>query len=262
MDLKNIKNEILAQLPETPSLNEWNVSLSIRGSISHNTFSPGKNSIDDIDLMGICIPPLEYYFGLKQFGSRGTLEIKQDKLDIVIFEWSKLLSMLSGCNPNVICLLWTPECFFIKKHPVWSKIIENRDLFLTKKIHHTFSNYAAGQLRRMERFEFNGYMGEKRKKLVEEFGYDTKNASHCLRLLTMAKEALVEKRINVYREEDAQYFVDLKHGAYPIDHVKKEAEKLFEDCLFALNKSELPENVEMDKINQFSVDVLKLYFDY
>ena len=172
MNLEEIKKEILETLPQHDAIDKWNISLSIRGSVSHNTFNPSNSSIDDIDLMGICVPPIEYYLGLKQFGSRGTLEMKEGKLDIVVFEWKKLISMLSGCNPNVICLLWTPEEMFIKTHPVWDKIFENRDLFLTKKIHHTFSNYAAGQLKRMSRFEFNGYMGEKRKSLVEEFGYD------------------------------------------------------------------------------------------
>jgi hypothetical protein len=44
-----------------------------------------------------------------------------------------------------------------------------------------------------------GYMGEKRKELVLEHGYDSKNAAHCVRLLRMAKEIFETGGMTVYR---------------------------------------------------------------
>lgn len=39
-------------------------------------------------------------------------------------------------------------------------------------------------------------MGEKRKQLVAKHGYDTKNASHLIRLLRMGMEFLTVEEIN------------------------------------------------------------------
>ena len=61
----------------------------------------------------------------------------------------------------------------------------------------------------MERNACKGYMGEKRKRLVEKFGYDTKNASHLIRLLRMGMEFLVDGELHVERE-DAKELLRIK----------------------------------------------------
>jgi len=71
---------------EHPYIEDWSILLGYRGSISHGMFVPSKdpNSIDDKDVIGICIPPMDYYYGLKQFGSRGTKEIKYKAIGFLL----------------------------------------------------------------------------------------------------------------------------------------------------------------------------------
>jgi hypothetical protein len=48
--------------------------LGYRGSIAHGMYIPSsdQDSIDDVDLMGIVIASEPHYFGLREWGSRGT----------------------------------------------------------------------------------------------------------------------------------------------------------------------------------------------
>lgn len=160
--------------------------LGYRGSVVHNLYeAPGSEfSTDDIDLMGAAIGPIEHYFGLKPFlGGRNVQERFIGQYDSVTYEVRKLVNLLCQANPNVLSLLWTPPEFYIKKTEIGAIFIENRNIFATKRAFNSFCGYAKGQLHRMTNNACQGYMGEKRKKLVEQFGYDTKNAAHAVRLM-------------------------------------------------------------------------------
>lgn len=99
-----IPRDILA---ETPALSQWAILGGYRGSVAHGMYIAPKDplSIDDKDVMYFCVPPIRYYTGLKQFGTRGTLEIKRAEWDIVIYEARKAISLLAQGNPNVLCML-------------------------------------------------------------------------------------------------------------------------------------------------------------
>ena len=97
-------------------------------------------------------------------------------------------------------------------------------------------------------------MGEKRKKLVEKFGYDCKNASHLIRLLTMGVEFLTEKRLIVERKHDAKYLMDIKLGKYKLDEIQERSDDLFKVAEQAYLKSNLPSLPDYDMINGMLVD--------
>ena len=231
-----------------------------RGSIAHNMYVPNAdpNSIDDIDIMEVFVPPLDHYFGLKQFGSRGTKEVKYDQWDIVIYEFRKFIGMLAKGNPNVIGCLWLKEDHYIKKTVAGEMLIENRGMFTCKDIYYSFIGYANGQLKRMEHFACQGYMGEKRKKLVEKFGYDCKNAAHLIRLLVMITEFLDTGEMHVFREYDAERFLEIKRGEWSLDSVKKVADCLFKDALKAYKQSTLRKSVNMEEINELCIRIVQV----
>lgn len=143
--------------------------------------------------MSICIPPIHYYFGLEEYGSRGTKEIKYKKWDIVVYELKKCIQLLKQGNPNILCILWMDKDGYIKISKEGKLLIQKRNLFVGKHAYHSFVGYAKGQLHRMTYLAFEGYMGEKRKRLVRKFGYDTKNACHLIRLLKMGIEFIQEE---------------------------------------------------------------------
>jgi hypothetical protein len=125
------------------------------------------------DLIGICVPPLDHYFGLREFGSRGTQEIVRDPWDIVVYEARKAIRLLAKGNPNILSMLWLPEDLYLHVEPAGRRLIEDRDLFATKAVYMPFRGYAQGQLRKMTNGAYNGYMGKKRKALVDKHGFVT-----------------------------------------------------------------------------------------
>lgn len=165
-------------LQDNPGLGVWSILLAYRGSISHGMYLPNsdENSVDDKDVMGVCVPPIDYYFGLKQFHSHGTQEIMRDEWDIVIYEAKKFISLLAQGNPNVLSMLWLEPNYYLKTTDAGNLLIKHRDMFVGKHVYKAFTGYAYSQLHRMTHHEFNGHMGAKRKALVEKYGYDCYDA--------------------------------------------------------------------------------------
>lgn len=131
------------------------IYLAYRGSIAHGMYVPPDNpdSIDDIDLIGFVIGEPKHYFGLADWGSRGTKEtkeIKQGRLDVVLYELRKAFSLLLQGNPNILGALWTERQHQILRAAVAEEIIAHRHFFVGKHVYNAFAGYAYSQLKRME----------------------------------------------------------------------------------------------------------------
>ena len=170
---------------QNPGIGDWCILHGYRGSIAHGMYEPPENpdSIDDKDTMAVCVPPLNHFYGLSEFGTRGTQEIKRDEWDIVVYEARKAMRMLGQGNPNILSLLWLPEGGYIERTSAGEILLENRDAFVGRHVYQSFVGYAKGQFHKMTHGAHQGYMGEKRKEIVARYGYDTKNAAHLVRLL-------------------------------------------------------------------------------
>jgi predicted nucleotidyltransferase len=142
----------------------WHKSifLGYRGSVAHGTYIPNNdpNSIDDKDVIGVAIPPTEYFFGLKTFEQ---FEKKESYWDVLIYDFRKFVKLLLKANPNVLQVLWTPEKHVLKTSWQYERLLKNRYLFVHKGIYKSFCGYSHGQLHKMENMSYNGYMGKKRK---------------------------------------------------------------------------------------------------
>jgi uncharacterized protein len=116
----------------------------------------GLNRPDsDFDYRGIFIAPKRYYLGFDNIEQKengwdepGIFPFLDSNKDTVIYELRKILQLLAGANPNVLELLW------LNNYPVLTNIgqhlIKHKQLFLTKKVKHTYSGYAFAQIKKME----------------------------------------------------------------------------------------------------------------
>ena len=89
-----IKNE--ATIEDLKELLPENVILlGYRGSIAHNMYiTPDKpEGTDDIDVMGVCIPPNSSLYGLDRFEQK---ECIKDEYDSVVYELRKFVRLLEG----------------------------------------------------------------------------------------------------------------------------------------------------------------------
>ena len=74
-----------------------------QGSLAHGTYIP--DHIDDEDFLAVVVPDIDYYYGLRQFGSQGTKVTQRDKWDVTIHEVRKFISLCAKGNPNVLSAL-------------------------------------------------------------------------------------------------------------------------------------------------------------
>ena len=245
------------QYPDTPfPLMESLVLLGRRGSESHGTFVPSSdpNSIDDRDLMGVCIPPARYYLGLSKW--EGAESIK-GVWDVVLYEFRKFVSLLMKQNPNVVGMLWLEPEDYLHVSPEWQLLLDNRHLFRCREsAHASFAGYAYSQLKKMHGGVFRGYMGERRKALVARIGYDSKNASHLVRLLHMGQEYQETGELKVRRTWDREMLIAIKRGEWPLQKVKDYSEERFASLRASKRESVLPEKLDEDAIEALVMRVL------
>lgn len=235
------------------------VGAFIVGSHAHGTAIPPDEPFgtDDTDLMTIVAPPTDLMLGIDPWEHATGWVGDQD---VVVYSLQKLLRLLAKSNPNVLLLLNLPVDCVLEATPVWDALVAERERFLTQEAWPAFAGYARSQLRKMDGSAFRGYMGAKRKAIVAEVGYDTKNAAHLLRLLRMACE-LFETGTLVVRRPDANDLRAIKRGERPLAQVKEEAEALFARGEQLVARSGLPPCVDRTYVGALSARLHRMILE-
>jgi hypothetical protein len=120
------------------------------GSHSYGTATPTS----DYDYMSFVLPEDQYLFGIREWGSSGTKEHEYDDpvkgfVEHKYFDIRKAISLCTNFNPNIIVMLWLQPEHYEVITPEGALLVQNRTLFNSKKMYHTFSGYAHGQLQKM-----------------------------------------------------------------------------------------------------------------
>lgn len=128
------------------------VVLALMGSHSHGTYLPPEepNAVDDIDLMGFVVPPVEYHLGLPRW-EHWTLQL--DELDVVLYSLEKAFRLLLKSNPNIVGLLWLRDDEYVHRTEAFETLKQHRAIFSSQEAADAFAGYAYGQLKRMEAFD-------------------------------------------------------------------------------------------------------------
>lgn len=243
-------------LQSDEGLSKWSIVVAKRGSQADGT----ATAVSDTDLISVCVPSKKYYLGLSKYGSDGSKEIKQfEGWDIVVYELHKFMRLLKGANPNVLPVLFLEDNMYVTDSEAMRALVDHRDLFISKHCYAPFVGMGHGQLKRMTRWENTRKLGEKRKKLVETYGYDTHNAASLIKTLRQGIELLRDGRMYLDRRNiDAQDIIDIKQGNWGMEKIQLEADNLFAQANEALEKSPLPDSVDFDKINDLTVKLVQV----
>jgi hypothetical protein len=193
-------------------LPEGLISLCWRGSVAHGMYvsKSDPDSIDDKDVMGVYIGPLEHYLG---FGRNEVYERWEGEWDCVFYELRKFMGLLLNCNPNVLSLLWLQPNGIIYESAIGARLRKHRALFVTKKAYHSFSGYAHAQFKKMISFnqEAQALMQQLEDQL-SEFGIDPESADAGRSLRTTAGQPFVGATTEMmevvkrYRGERRRYY--------------------------------------------------------
>lgn len=126
--------------------------LGLMGSHSHGTYIPPNepDAVDDIDLMGFLVPPVEHHLGLPRWQH---WVFQFEELDVVIYSLEKAFRLLLKSNPNIVGLLWLRDDEYIHRHPLFDRLRSARAIFSSLEAAEAFAGYAYDQLKRMEAFD-------------------------------------------------------------------------------------------------------------
>ena len=221
------------------------VVLALMGSHSHGTYLPPEepNAVDDVDLMGFVVPPLEYHIGLPRW-QHWTFQFEE--LDVVLYSLDKAVRLLLKSNPNIVGLLW----------------LARKSTCTDTRSSRSFALGATSSRRRKPQHRSpatrpisSSEWKRSRKAMVRKYQYDVKNAAHLIRLLRMGAEFIATGTLQVYRISDADELKIIKRGGWTLDQVKAEAGRLFELVEEARGRSTLPVGPDVEAANALLMEL-------
>jgi predicted nucleotidyltransferase len=233
--------------------------------LSHNGYKDPESGEDvapsDIDIRGIFVTNTR---NLLMMGDNKNLIEQKKDADTVYNEVKKFMELCIMCNPERLELLATCHnsgvlvvndvSAYLKGHPhadfvleknygivstIGKLLIDNRDMFLSRRLIKTYGGYAKQQLMRIERKE------ERR----------SKPAMHLIRLMITGLYALNNCEVNPDMSEYRESLLAIRTGAMPLEDVIKWHQELEAEFAKAIETTKLPEHADMDRINTILLQI-------
>lgn len=91
--------------------------------------------------------------------------------------------------------------------------------------------------------------------------YDSKNMCHCIRLLTMSHEIATGKGLIINRKDDKEFLLGVKKHKLTFEQIMEKVNTLNVDILKLFETSNLPDNIETEKLYTILGNVRKMCYD-
>ena len=141
MDFKElIKQPEYDFLRENPHLGANIILLGFGGSHAYGTNIEGS----DVDIRGIALNSRQDILTMHDFE-----QVTNEQTDTTVYSLHKMFNLLVNCNPNTIELLGLQPEQYLVCTEAGKMLLDNKDLFLTKKAINSFGGYANMQLYRL-----------------------------------------------------------------------------------------------------------------
>jgi predicted nucleotidyltransferase len=225
------------------------VHLFIGGSELHGA---KVGATDDLDIYGIFVDAPDVVLGLKPrehfVWSTASDERRNGPDDVDITLYSLRKWALMAARGNATCLHFLFADATASSLPIWRGIQAHTGVFLSKKSAEQFLGFAENQRKRIIGEKGQGAKG-RRPEYECAFGYDTKAAMHCLRLLFECIELMREGRITLPRPE-RDLLIEVRSGAWTLERFLREAEMLEKEARSSAELSSLPDSVERQAVSE------------
>jgi len=237
--------------------------VTLMGSRAYKTSTPES----DYDYYGFLIPPIEYIFPhtagvIEGFGKNNYLfnqfqahHLNNDKeeVDITIYNITSYFKLCMNGNPNMIDSLFTEDSSIMYMDDIGEMVRKNRKLFLSQKCYHTFTGMMFSHLSRLKNRERIG----KRAEIINKYGFDTKDASHIIRLLFEIKEILFRGELTL--GNFSSLVIDVKNGGWTKEEVVEFAEKEMVRIQDSVNdgKAVVPYSADEKVLKELLIDCLE-----
>lgn len=219
--------------------------LTLGGSNAYGT----NTTNSDVDVRGVAGSP--DILGFNHFE-----QVIDNKTDTVIFAIGKFVSMLVQCNPNIIELLGNDPELYVNMTPEGEMLLDNKELFLSKRVACSYGGFANDQLRRLQ-------MGLLRNGNSPEW-LKNKFEKRSLERVLAAQNKLDDFSLSIGEDEDE----DGKHpllisgnmSNYPVTSLKS----MLKGLCTTIEQYEKPQNPKALKdavhINKHAMHIVRLYY--
>jgi predicted nucleotidyltransferase len=216
MKLEEIKQKINSPeydfLRTSEHLGNNIILLTTGGSHAYGT----NVETSDLDIRGVAIERPEEIIGLKNFE-----QFENHETDTNIYAFRKFINLVSNANPNVLEMLGTKEEQLFTLTKEGKLLRDNVNLFLSKKVIHSFGGYATAQLRRLQNALARDNYPQPEKETHIMNSIKNQMVTFCDRYKEVTEEELklyVDKSDKEYYE--TEIFIDLTLKHYPLRDLK------------------------------------------
>lgn len=185
----DIGRKVLDLSPDT-------IFIYIAGSRAYGT----NTESSDLDIRGVYMNSKQELIGLKK--DQGTKRSQKD--DLVLYSLKNTVRLLLDNNPNIIEMLGLRIDDIIYLHPIFEKILVNKNLFFSADvIHKKFNGFAESEEKR-----FGRLMKQDDPKLL------CKAMMHYIRIYATGEELLRTGKMVTYREKEHDFLMDIRNGKF------------------------------------------------
>ena len=156
MNLEEIKQELHKPeydfLKENPHLGDNVILLGLGGSHAYGTF----NETSDLDIRGVALNTANEILTCSNFDWQVT-GAKDSGTDACIYSFMKMMKLLAECNPNCIEILGLKPEHYLYVSSIGQKLLDNKDMFLSKLAIPKFLGYSSQQLYKLKQLAADGF---------------------------------------------------------------------------------------------------------
>lgn len=219
--------------------------LTVGGTHAYGTNVEGS----DIDIRGMAGSP--EILGFNHFE-----QAIDNRTDTVIYAVNKFVSLLAQGNPNIIELLGNDPELYVNMTPEGQMLLDNKELFLTRRVAYSYGGFANDQLRRLQMGLLrNGTSPEPLKNKFEKRSLD--------RLVAGQGKDDVFK-ISISEEVDSEgkhpLLISGSLNNYPVNSLKS----LLRGLTTTIDQYEQPQHPKAQKdaahINKHAMHLVRLYY--
>ena len=195
-------------LRTNPRLGNRIILMGLGGSYAYGT----NNENSDIDFRGVTLQTTSDLLGLTEFE-----QYEDYNTDTVIYSFNKIVKLLLECNPNTCEILGLDGEQYLIKTPLGQELIDNAQLFLSKRAAKSFGGYAQAQLRRLQNAIARDSMPQD-----ERERHILNSVRNALEDINRRGTSMGDGKLKVYVDKavteglDTEIFVDANYNHYPL----------------------------------------------
>jgi hypothetical protein len=175
-----------------------------------------------------------------------------DDVDITLYSLQKWAYLACKGNVTILHFLFAPY-----DDPsgtkLWEQVRDQKNIFLAQSHIDSLLKFSDDQLARVAGRKGRGKKGQ-RPELEAVHGYDTKAAMHAIRILHEAEELLTCGTLTLPGKFQ-QELIRIREGKWSLAEVESHAAEMRQRCQDSLKTSELPSDIDREKVSKFIADL-------